>query len=130
MPIYAYQCSACGHAQDVLQKLSDPVLTECPACKASSFVKQVTAAGFQLKGSGWYVTDFRDGNKAAAGAKPDEKAGAKPAEGEGGADKGATKTADAASTIPATPATAPAPAPASASSGSVASAAPPPAAGT
>jgi putative FmdB family regulatory protein len=66
MPIYAYRCTACGHAQDVLQKLSDPVLTECPACKAATFAKQLTAAGFQLKGSGWYVTDFRDGNKPAA----------------------------------------------------------------
>lgn len=69
MPIYAYKCSACGHAQDVLQKLSDPLLTVCPACGKSTYVKQVTAAGFQLKGSGWYVTDFRDkGKKAADGA--------------------------------------------------------------
>ncbi|MGB6104157.1 MAG: FmdB family zinc ribbon protein [Pusillimonas sp.] len=67
MPIYAYQCSACGHAQDVLQKMSDPVLTVCPECGASAYRKQVTAAGFQLKGSGWYVTDFRNNN---GGAKP------------------------------------------------------------
>ena len=52
MPIYAYRCSSCGHAKDVLQKMSDPVLTTCPACGAESFAKQVTAAGFQLKGSG------------------------------------------------------------------------------
>jgi len=63
MPIYAYKCSSCGHAKDVLQKLSDAPLTVCPACGASSFSKQVTAAGFQLKGSGWYVTDFRDNGK-------------------------------------------------------------------
>ncbi|MCE2916889.1 MAG: FmdB family zinc ribbon protein [Rubrivivax sp.] len=69
MPIYAYRCDACGHAQDVLQKLSDPVLTVCPACGQSTFAKQLTAAGFQLKGSGWYVTDFRDGNKG--GKKPE-----------------------------------------------------------
>ena len=62
MPIYAYRCSACGHAKDVLQKLSDAPLTTCPACGAEAFGKQVTAAGFQLKGSGWYVTDFRGGN--------------------------------------------------------------------
>ena len=68
MPIYAYRCSACGHAKEVLQKMSDPVLTECPACGASTFVKQVTAAGFQLKGSGWYVTDFRGDKKPAAPA--------------------------------------------------------------
>jgi putative FmdB family regulatory protein len=70
MPIYAYRCSTCGHAKDVLQKMSDPVLTTCPECGAATFVKQVTAAGFQLKGSGWYVTDFRGDNKPAA-AKPD-----------------------------------------------------------
>jgi putative FmdB family regulatory protein len=62
MPIYAYQCTSCGHAKDVLQKISDPVLTTCPACGAESFQKQITAAGFQLKGSGWYVTDFRGGS--------------------------------------------------------------------
>ena len=65
MPIYAYRCDTCGHAQDVLQKLSDAPLTVCPACFASAFKKQVTAAGFQLKGSGWYVTDFRGDPKAA-----------------------------------------------------------------
>ena len=80
MPIYAYRCSACGHAKDVLQKLSDPVLTVCPACGQSTFAKQVTAAGFQLKGSGWYVTDFRDGNKGGKAAdKPADKAADKPA---------------------------------------------------
>lgn len=62
MPIYAYRCESCGHAKDVLQKISDPVLTTCPACGAESFQKQITAAGFQLKGSGWYVTDFRGGS--------------------------------------------------------------------
>jgi len=62
MPIYAYRCESCGHAKDVLQKMSDPVLTTCPACGAETFKKQVTAAGFQLKGSGWYVTDFRGGS--------------------------------------------------------------------
>jgi len=60
VPIYAYKCSACNHEQDVLQKMSDPVLTDCPQCGQSTYVKQVTAAGFQLKGSGWYVTDFRN----------------------------------------------------------------------
>ena len=68
MPIYAYRCSSCGHAKDVLQKMSDPVLTTCPACGAESFAKQVTAAGFPLQGSGWYVTDFRGGSGAATGA--------------------------------------------------------------
>jgi putative FmdB family regulatory protein len=63
MPIYAYKCSACGHAKDVLQKISDDPLTVCPACGAAAFSKQVTAAGFQLKGAGWYVTDFRAGQQ-------------------------------------------------------------------
>ncbi|MEO6032015.1 MAG: FmdB family zinc ribbon protein [Burkholderiaceae bacterium] len=66
MPIYAYRCTTCGHAKDVLRKMSDPLLTQCPACGASTFVKQVTAAGFKLKGTGWYVTDFRDHGTAAS----------------------------------------------------------------
>jgi putative FmdB family regulatory protein len=75
MPIYAYKCSACGFAKDVLQKISDPVLTECPSCQASAFSKQLTAAGFQLKGSGWYATDFKGSGTAtpavgAAAAEP------------------------------------------------------------
>jgi putative FmdB family regulatory protein len=89
MPIYAYKCGSCGHAKDVLQKISDAPLTTCPACGAEAFSKQVTAAGFQLKGSGWYATDFRNGNgkPATTAANADEaKAGdakggdAKPAE--------------------------------------------------
>jgi putative FmdB family regulatory protein len=68
MPIYAYKCESCGHAKDVLQKMSDAPLTECPACGKPSFAKQLTAAGFQLKGSGWYVTDFKGGSGSASGA--------------------------------------------------------------
>jgi len=72
MPIYAYKCDACGHAKDVLQKMSDAALTECPACGAPKFNKQLTAPGFQLKGTGWYATDFKGGGAtgapAAAGA--------------------------------------------------------------
>ena len=67
MPIYAYRCEACGFAKDVLQKISDQPLTVCPECGKESFKKQVTAAGFQLKGSGWYVTDFRGGTPPATG---------------------------------------------------------------
>ena len=66
MPIYAYRCNTCGHAKDVLQKMSDPLLTTCPACGAETFTKQVTAAGFQLKGSGWYATDFKGGSGGTA----------------------------------------------------------------
>jgi putative FmdB family regulatory protein len=68
MPIYEYRCDACGHQEEFLQKVSEPPLTECPVCKKPTFNKLLSAAGFQLKGSGWYVTDFR--NK---GAKPAEK---------------------------------------------------------
>lgn len=66
MPIYAYKCASCGHAKDVLQKMSDAPLTVCPACGAETFSKQLTAAGFQLKGSGWYATDFRGGSSGAS----------------------------------------------------------------
>ena len=65
MPIYAYKCESCGFAKDVLQKIADAPLEVCPACSQLAFRKQLTAAGFQLKGSGWYVTDFRGGNNAA-----------------------------------------------------------------
>jgi putative FmdB family regulatory protein len=79
MPIYAYKCASCGHAKDVLQKISDAPLSVCPACGAATFNKQVTAAGFQLKGSGWYATDFR-GSGAAPAANADKAEAAKPAE--------------------------------------------------
>src|SRR6218665_151624 len=102
MPIYAYRCGSCGHAKDVLQKLSDQPLTRCPACGAEAFAKQLTAAGFQLKGSGWYVTDFRGGSSAPAktdDAKAEAKTGGKP-EGAGAARAwaGAEKAAPSAST--------------------------------
>ncbi|MBU9261916.1 zinc ribbon domain-containing protein, partial [Burkholderia multivorans] len=66
MPIYAYRCEACGFAKDVLQKMSDAPLSQCPECGKDAFRKQVTAAGSQLKGSGWYVTDFRGGSGGAS----------------------------------------------------------------
>ena len=66
MPIYSYKCASCGHAMDALQKMSDAALTDCPACGKPALSKQLTAAGFQLKGSGWYATDFK--GAAASGA--------------------------------------------------------------
>ncbi len=115
MPIYAYRCEACGHAKDVLQKISDPVLTDCPACGAQAFKKQVTAAGFQLKGSGWYVTDFRggaqasgDADKPGTAAKPDASSAA----------NAAPAAAPAASSAATPAASAPAPAPSSGGSSS------------
>ncbi len=68
MPIYEYRCSECGFQDEHLQKLSDPQLTDCPSCGKATYKKQLTAAGFQLKGSGWYATDFKNGG----GAKPTE----------------------------------------------------------
>ena len=76
MPIYEYRCAACGHQDDHLQKLSEAPLTKCPACGKKKYQKQLTAAGFQLKGSGWYATDFKGGKKPDA-AKPEVTADAK-----------------------------------------------------
>jgi len=100
MPIYAYKCESCGHAADVLQKMSSPVLVDCPACGAATFQKQVTAAGFQLKGSGWYATDFRGG----AGAAPAADGAAAAASG----DAATAKPDGAAKASPAVPSAAPA----------------------
>lgn len=66
MPIYAYACSSCGVQKDVMQKMSDTPLSTCPECGKETFAKQLTAAGFQLKGNGYYVTDFKDSGKAKA----------------------------------------------------------------
>ncbi len=109
MPIYAYKCESCGHAKDVLQKMSDDPLTLCPSCGQASFKKQLTAAGFQLKGSGWYVTDFREGNKptatpAADGAPPAAEP-AKPAGDAAAAPAPAPAAAPAAAPVPSTPTT-------------------------
>ena len=70
MPIYEYRCSACGHQKDHLQKMSDPVLSTCPECGQETYTKQLSAAGFQLKGSGWYATDFKGGASKPAPAEP------------------------------------------------------------
>ena len=81
MPIYEYKCTSCGHKKEVLQKLSDAPLTECPACGKATLSKLISAAGFQLKGSGWYATDFKGGSKSGkpaedgAGSKVDGKSG-------------------------------------------------------
>ncbi|AIY39868.1 Type I antifreeze protein [Collimonas arenae] len=113
MPIYAYRCEACGFAKDVLQKMSDDPLTVCPSCSAAAFKKQVTAAGFQLKGTGWYVTDFRGGAGATV-----PSAGAA----EAASPAGASVTAPATTAAPAATAAAPvasaAPVAASSSAGS------------
>lgn len=102
MPIYAYKCESCGHAKDVLQKISDQPLNDCPSCGQPTFRKQLTAAGFQLKGSGWYVTDFRGGNNGATGAPA-------PASASDGAAASAASPAPAAAPAAASPAPAPTP---------------------
>lgn len=100
MPIYAYKCDACGFAKDVLQKMSDAPLEVCPSCDKPAFKKQLTAAGFQLKGSGWYVTDFKGGGSApSTSVAPSGGDAAAPV----AAEAAAPKTADTA------PAAAPAP---------------------
>lgn len=130
MPIYSYRCTSCGNQQDILQKISDAPLGTCPVCSAATFSKQVTAAGFQLKGSGWYVTDFRNPAAKTAASKsdqPDPQAGSST---DGAPDKAAGAATDTNAAKPAqavadsgvaTPSKAPAsPAPTSGSSSSVA----------
>jgi putative FmdB family regulatory protein len=109
MPIYAYKCESCGYAKDALQKMSDAPLTDCPHCGAATFKKQLTAAGFQLKGSGWYVTDFRGGNGPAPATTKTVESGT------GMDSKGADSSATTAPAAAAAPAAAPA-APASSTS--------------
>ena len=77
MPIYEYRCAACGHQDEHLQKVSDARLKVCPACGKPKYQKQLSAAGFQLKGTGWYATDFKSGAKKAAYKKSDTKTDAK-----------------------------------------------------
>jgi len=72
MPIYEYRCDSCGFQKEHLQKMSDDPLTTCPSCNATSYQKLLSAAGFQLKGTGWYATDFKGGSSAAT--KPAESA--------------------------------------------------------
>lgn len=98
MPIYAYRCDECGFAKDVLQKISDPVLTVCPSCHKPAFKKQLTAAGFQLKGTGWYATDFRGG-----GAAPSTGTASGPAATSTPAAPAAGDSAPAAAATPAAP---------------------------
>jgi len=115
MPIYEYRCSSCGHELESLQKLSDPPLVVCPSCRKEALVKLVSAAGFQLKGTGWYVTDFRgsSGSKAAGSTAATD---GKPAESksesksESSSDSTSAATAASATTTAAASAAAPGPA--------------------
>ncbi len=107
MPIYAYKCDSCGFAKDVLQKMSDAPLEICPACSQAAFKKQLTAAGFQLKGSGWYATDFK--GSGAAPASTTAAAGTTPA---GDATAGTTPATPAAAKADTAPAASTSPTPA------------------
>ena len=78
MPIYEYRCNECGYQNDYLQKISEPPLTDCPECGKSTFAKQVTAAGFQLKGTGWYATDFKNNGTSKASSSGKDKGESKP----------------------------------------------------
>jgi putative FmdB family regulatory protein len=120
MPIYAYRCESCGFGKDVLQKMSDAPLTNCPECGKDAFRKQVTAAGFQLKGSGWYVTDFRGGNTAKSTPAPAGGNADAPAQTDGAAAAGSSDSA--ASSAPSTAAAPAAPAAASTTTSSSGSA--------
>ncbi len=119
MPIYEYRCDSCGFQKEFIQRMSDARLTDCPSCGKSTLSKMVTAAGFQLKGSGWYATDFRGSGSAAPkstdkssdGAKEGAKSGdAAPAasSSESSSDKSSAKTSDTKSAAPASATAAPA----------------------
>jgi putative FmdB family regulatory protein len=122
MPIYEYRCSSCGAHKEHLQKVSDPKLTVCPECGKETYEKQLTAAGFQLKGSGWYVTDFRNNGSTTSAKTTDGKSGsaetgaAKTESKDSGSStpasssegKGSSAAAEPAASTPAVPASAPA----------------------
>ena len=79
MPIYDYQCTSCGFKKEVMRKISEPNLTDCPECGKATFSKQLSAPSFQLNGSGWYATDFKGGGSKPAEKKSEEPAAASPA---------------------------------------------------
>jgi putative FmdB family regulatory protein len=97
MPIYEYRCGSCGLEKEYLQKVNDAPVAVCPACGSDSFAKLISAAGFQLKGSGWYVTDFKNGSKPKSEPKSDPKSQPKP---EAGESAGAAGSSPASSSPP------------------------------
>jgi putative FmdB family regulatory protein len=104
MPIYAYRCEGCGFQKDALQKMSDPPLVDCPECGQPKLAKQVTAAGFALKGTGWYVTDFRDqGKKSSSKAAPASDAAAPAPAADSSPPAAASSPAASAPAAPSTP---------------------------
>jgi putative FmdB family regulatory protein len=116
MPIYEYACPDCGYQHDHMQKLADAPIAACPKCSSNKYYKKISAAGFALKGTGWYVTDFRNGNSGQKSSdKKDGDAAAAPAAAPASSDSSAAPAAAPAAAV-ATPAPAPAPAAASADS--------------
>lgn len=93
MPIYEYQCQSCEHEFETLQKMSDPLLTDCPACHEQALRKKVSAAAFRLKGGGWYETDFKTGQKRNVAGEGSAEGAAKQAEAKNGSDKSDSKPA-------------------------------------
>ena len=126
MPTYEYRCGACDTVSEINHRMSDPSPTDCPVCGKPQLSKQMSAAGFRLKGAGWYETDFKSDGKrnlagdsgSAEGAKSDTKADSKPA---GGGDATAAAPAKSETKSESKPAPAPAPKPASPSGGSASS---------
>ena len=113
MPIYEYRCSACGHELEALQKLSEPTLTACPKCGKPALTKLLSVAGFQLKGSGWYATDFKGSGAKPAATSSDKKDGeSKPAESTPTAESKTAESKTAATTETSSPKSSPATAPA------------------
>jgi putative FmdB family regulatory protein len=108
MPIYEYRCGACGLQKEFLQRITDAPFTDCPECGKRAFNKLVSAAGFQLKGTGWYATDFRDNAakkpakkvEGADGSKPAESTGKEPSKSTESTDKEPSKSAESAGKEP------------------------------
>lgn len=95
MPIYEYRCGSCGFEKEYLQKLNDAPITDCPSCGQTAMAKLVSAAGFQLKGSGWYVTDFKNSGSGAPKNRADGKDGSKPEKGDTSSEKSGSSAAPA-----------------------------------
>jgi putative FmdB family regulatory protein len=102
MPIYEYRCGSCGFEKEYLQKLSDAPITDCPSCGRAAMSKLVSAAGFQLKGSGWYVTDFKNSGAGAANKNGVEgKDGAKADKGGSASERPESSSSDKSGAAPA-----------------------------
>ena len=98
MPIYEYRCDSCGFQKEYIQRMSDALLTDCPECKKATFSKMVTAAGFQLKGGGWYVTDFKSGGSNTKA--PVKKTDSKQSDAAGSSESGKTEKSKSEASVP------------------------------